>query len=203
MPGEITRATLGRLPVYLRFLQNVTDQQTISATALAHALGLGEVQVRKDLAAVSGAGKPKIGYYVGDLTAALESILHAGQTSAVLIGAGRLGRALLDYGGFKEYGLDICAAFDIAVNAPCQSDSGKKIYPLSALETYCRGQEIAIGILCVPASAAEETANLLVKCHIRAIWNFAPCTLNVPENISVRQENLALSLAYLRQNLLK
>ena len=101
---EISRATLGRIPQYLKYLKTVfpaTDN--ISATVLAKELGLGEVQVRKDLAAVSGAGRPKTGYRVDDLILSLERFLNDGEDChVVIVGAGKLGRALLDYGGFGE-----------------------------------------------------------------------------------------------------
>ena len=115
--SEVPRATLGRIPSYLKYLKSLPqDVRTISATSLAKGLGLGEVQVRKDLSAVSGAGRPKIGYYTAELIASLEVFLGCGdQSGAIIIGAGKLGRALLDYQGFSEYGLEILAAFDTAV----------------------------------------------------------------------------------------
>ena len=91
----VSRATIGRIPVYLRYLKNnYHSTENISATALARALGLGEVQVRKDLSAVSGAGRPKTGYNIGKLTQALEDFL-GGESNVVIVGAGKLGRALL------------------------------------------------------------------------------------------------------------
>ena len=94
---EISRATLGRLPIYLDYLKTLPGAVThISATAIAKALHLGEVQVRKDLGAVSGAGRPKVGYSVAELTGCLQRLLSEGSGSAVIVGAGRLGRALLD-----------------------------------------------------------------------------------------------------------
>ena len=113
---KISRATLGRAPAYLKFLRGIEDSTAnISATTIAKELELGEVQVRKDLRALCGSGKPKTGYKVGELTASLASCLSEKDGGTVIIGAGKLGRALLDYAGFADYGLNILAAFDIAL----------------------------------------------------------------------------------------
>lgn len=200
---EVSRATIGRIPRYLQYLKNApAHTATISATTLAHALGLGEVQVRKDLSAVSGAGRPKIGYQVDSLIGALESFLAGNPSSGiVIVGAGKLGRALLDYSGFQAYGLEIAAAFDTAVTTPETSNSGKPIYAMAELEPYCQTHPVQIGILTVPATAAQTVADRLIACGVQAIWCFAPCVLRVPDGISVQYENMALSLAYLNQKI--
>ena len=117
---SISKATLGRLPGYLQYLKSLPEARgaTISATVIAKELSLGDVQVRKDLAAVSGAGKPKVGYVRAKLIRDIEC--HLGNervTHAVLVGAGKLGRALLDYDGFEEFGVRIVAGFDNNENA--------------------------------------------------------------------------------------
>ena len=204
MKREISRATLGRLPGYLKYLQSLPpEMQNISATALARALKLGEVQVRKDLSSVSDAGKPKIGYNTALLIKTLETFLNRDNGNAVIVGAGRLGRALLDYGGFSEYGLEIAAAFDIKVTSRMQSESGKAILPMHELEAFCRRQNITIGIITVPASAAQQVCSRLIRNNIDAIWNFAPCTVCVPSDVTVQDENMALSLAHLSQRIIK
>lgn len=197
----ISKATLGRLPVYLKFLKSVqTENKTISATVIAKSLDLGEVQVRKDLGSVSGKGKPKIGYVTSELIERLESYL--GQNNlcqVVIVGAGKLGRALLDYQGFSDYGLEIVAAFDSAIDKPQISPFGKPIYPMSEFEPFCYRGNIKIGIITVPKNAAQDICDLMVKCNISAIWNFAPEILRIPDNVVVQQENLALSLAHLNK----
>lgn len=197
---EVSRATMGRIPTYLRYLRDIEGEtENISATMLARGLGLGEVQVRKDLASVSGAGRPKTGYRICELINALESFLGAdGRTEAVLVGAGKLGRALLDYSGFGEYGLDIAAAFDAAVDETEKSDSGKPIYPMEQFCDFCRKNNVKIGVITVPAAQAQQVCDLLTENGIKAVWCFAPCTLSVPEDVSVQYENMALSLAYLK-----
>ena len=159
---------------------------------------MGEVQVRKDLSAVSGTGKPKTGYLVSDLADALEK--HLGchhKTLAVLVGAGELGRALLNYGGFADYGAEIAAAFDIDPARTTPAANGKPVYPMERLEEFLRETPVSIGIITVPAGAAQEVCDRLVASGVRAIWSFAPAQLQTPPNVIVQQENLALSLACL------
>lgn len=204
---EVSRATLGRIPAYIRFLKNLRDMsqegENISATALARQMGLGEVQVRKDLGAVSGAGRPKTGYNISELISALESFLVQGNAKqVVLVGAGKIGRALLDYTGFSDYGLSIVAAFDTAFNKAIESKSGKPIYPMNEFEEFCRDNKIEIGIIAVPSSSAQEVCDLMVKSGIRGIWCFAPQKLSVSEDVVVQYENMALSLAYLSKNIM-
>lgn len=197
----VSRATIGRIPVYLRYLKNnYHGTENISATSLARALGLGEVQVRKDLSAVSGAGRPKTGYNIGELTQVLEEFL-GGKSNVVIVGAGKLGRALLDYSGFGDYGLNITAAFDAAADGISHSNNGKPIFPADKLEDFCAENNVKIGIITVPAEAAQEVCDRLVGCGIKGIWCFAPSHLNVPEGIEVQYENMALSLAYLNKKI--
>ena len=200
---SIPKATLGRLPVYLEYLKSlpVSGGETISATAIARALSLGDVQVRKDLAAVSGAGKPKIGYERIKLIEDLEHHLgYEGLTGAVLVGAGKLGRALLDYDGFEAFGVRIVAGFD-SNERTLQLGGAKEILPIKDIECYCKEHRVRLGIITVGQGSAQEVCDILVRCGIEAIWNFAPCQLRVPDGVILKQENLALSLAYLNNQI--
>ena len=204
--NQITRATLGRLPLYLNYLKQIESSGTtsISATTIAKALSLGEVQVRKDLASVSGAGKPKVGYESSDLIKRLEDILGSNSiTSAVLVGAGKLGRALLDYNGFEEFGIKIIAAFDSNDEVIRFSKTSKDILPISTLSEYCRANNVKLGIITVGQGSAQQVCNMMEQSGIKAIWNFAPCNLEVSDGILVKNENLALSLAHLSNQLSK
>ena len=199
----ISKATLGRLPSYLEFLRNLPPDEVpyISATAIAKHLGLGEVQVRKDLAAVSGAGKPKLGYVTAELVEKLEDFLGCNQlTSAVLVGAGKLGRALLQYDEFEKYGVKISAAFDSNERA-ISLGTKTEILPMNQFEYFCKTQNIKLGIITVGEGSAQAVCDQMVKSGITAIWNFAPCKLNVPASILLQNENLALSLAHLNNQL--
>ena len=204
MEKDISKATLKRLPTYLSYLKSMPADApaNISATALAAGLSMGEVQVRKDLALVSDGGRPKIGYNRERLIADIEDFLGYGDTNdAVLIGAGKLGRALLGYSGFAEYGLNIVAAFDSNDAIIGTSNSGKPIMHLSRLAETCRRFKVKIGISTVPAEHAQAVCDLLIENGIMAIWNFAPKHLSVPDHILVQNENMAASLALLSKHL--
>lgn len=202
---SVSQAALQRLPTYLTYLRTLprTGPANISATALAAALGLGEVQVRKDLAAVSGAGKPKIGYLVSELIGELESFLGYDDVSdAVIVGTGKLGRALLDYAGFADYGLNIVAGFDLDPALEGVTDSGKQIFALEKLPDLVKRLKIKIGIITVPADCAQDICDRMVENGIRAIWNFAPTHLHIPEGVLIKNENIAASLAVLSNQLM-
>ena len=200
---KISKSVLKRLPGYLAYLKNMPENAPahISATALANALGMGEVQVRKDLAMVSDGGRPKIGYLRESLVEDIEQFLgYDNATDAVLIGAGKLGQALMAYKGFDDYGLNILAAFDANPKMDV-TDEGKPVYTISELAKFCRTHKVLMGIITVPGEAAQEVADQLIAGGIKAIWNFAPTHLDVPENILVQNENMATSLAVLSVHL--
>ena len=200
---KISKSVLKRLPGYLAYLKNMSEGSPthISATALANALGMGEVQVRKDLAMVSDGGRPKIGYLRESLIEDIEQFLgYDNTTVAVLVGPGKLGQALMAYNGFDEYGLNILAAFDARPKRD-KTDEGKPIYPISELARFCRTHKVLMGIITTPAEAAQEVADQLIAGGIKAIWNFAPTHLDVSSNILVQNENMATSLAVLSVHL--
>lgn len=200
---KVSKSVLKRLPGYLAYLKSLPEDAPahISATSLANALGMGEVQVRKDLAIVSDGGRPKIGYLRESLITDIEQFLgYDNTTDAVLIGAGKLGLALMGYSGFEEYGLNIQAAFD---NNPVtdKTEDGQPIYPMTKLEHFCKVHKVLMGIITVPAAHAQEVADRLIACGVKAIWNFAPIHLDVPAHILVQNENMATSLAVLSVHL--
>ena len=197
---ELSKAVLKRLPGYLAYLKSLPEDSSpfISATTIANALNMGDVQVRKDLAIVSKAGKPKIGYPRADLVENISRYLcYDNTTDAILVGAGKLGQALLDYSGFAAYGLNILAAFDIAPAA----GSSKSILPMEAMESFCRENNVHMGIITVPAVYAQQVCDQMIRCGIKAIWNFAPVHLDVPQSTLVQNENMATSLAVLSMHL--
>lgn len=200
---EISKAVLKRLPGYLAYLKNTQEGGSlyISATALANALGMGEVQVRKDLAMVSNGGRPKVGYLRQGLIDDIEQFLgYDNTTDAVLVGAGKLGQALCGYSGFEAYGLNILAAFDVMPSAD-KTDEGKPILPVSKMQSFCKTHKVLMGIITVPADQAQQVCDQMIECGIKAIWNFAPNHLEVPDGILVQNENMATSLAVLSMHL--
>lgn len=201
-PNKVSKKLLKRLPIYLNHLKSMPDRsENVSATTIAKALGLGEVQVRKDLAKVSHVGRRRTGRSREQLILDIEQYLDfVTETGTIVVGAGKLGQALLDYSGFEEFGLNIMAGFDIQPQEK-QSAHGKPIYPMNRLESFCKCYDVHIGIITVPADSAQSVCDALIACGIRAIWNFAPVHLNVPEYVAVQSENLAISLSSLRLQL--
>ncbi len=201
---EISKSVLRRLPIYLAYLRSLPESagDHISATALAKALNMGQVQVRKDLAMISDGGKPKVGYDRVALMEDIASFLGYNNTNdAVLIGAGKLGQALMGYDGFAEYGLNILAAFDEEPPEAGVTSGGKPIYPMDRLPRFCEQQQMLLGIITVPKEQAQSVCDLLIECGVKAIWNFAPTHLKVPDGILVQNENMAASLAVLSKHL--
>ena len=201
---SVSTQTLQRLPLYLNYLRSLPTgkSENISATAIADALRLGDVQVRKDLALVSSGGRPKVGYVTRELTSDIENFLgyHDVET-AVLVGAGDLGHSLLSYDGFSGYGLEIAAAFDRDPALVGTTIAGKRVLSMEKLVDLCCRMQIHMGIIAVPGGEAQAVCDTLVSSGVLAIWNFAPVRLDVPEDVLVRNEDLAGSLAVLAKRL--
>ena len=198
---SLSKQALKRLPVYMSFLKTIdaSEIEYISSSAVAKALDMNDVQVRKDLAAVcKSAGIPKKGFAVCDLMNGISDFLgYSSGKDAILIGAGNLGMALMSYRGFDNYGINIVAAFD---NRPEVVDN-KRIYHISQVKEMCAKLNVKIGIITVPEFAAQKVCDTLVDSGILAIWNFAPTHLKAPEDILVQNENMASSLALLSNHL--
>lgn len=202
-PEQIPTPAVRRLSLYLRQLDTfrAADRRTVSSKDLGRALGLSDAQVRKDLAYFGQFGHPGIGYRVGELILRLRGILGTDKMSNVLlVGAGNLGRALLAFRGFRKRGFQIVAAFD--------GDPGKigtdvagvepmRILPISELSRVASERAVRIGILSVPAQAAQQVADDMIAAGIRGILNFAPVTILVPDGVAVSSVDLAVHLEQL------
>ena len=197
----ISKATVARMPLYLHFLQEEESKgsQYISSTVIAQNISVSSVLVRKDLALVSSeAGRPRLGFAINRLIVDIEKFLGFDNlSSAIIVGAGGLGRAFLGYEGFKSNGLNIVAAFDVSPKLIGTTVSGKEILPLNQLKDYVSEHKIRIGIITVPKSAAQDVLNQMVDAGIKAIWNFAPAPLRAPKDVVLKTEDLAASLAML------
>lgn len=201
---NVTIQTLQRLPRYLNYLKALPKDTVIniSATTIAQALGLNDVLVRKDLAAVSDGGKPKIGYIIEYLISDIEKVLgYDDVNDAILVGVGKLGYALMAYDGFAEYGLNIIAGFDVDEQIIGSEINRKKVFAFTKMKNLCERMKIRIGIITVPVWEAQRVCDALVEAGVKAIWNFAPVQLNVPEGVLVQNENMATSLAMLSRHL--
>lgn len=202
---NVSRQTLMRMPSYLNYLEHVrqSGMNHISAPVIARNLRLNEVQVRKDISMVSTvSGKPRLGFEINRLITDIKNFLgYLEMDRAVLIGAGHLGRALLSYGGYDDYGLEIVAAFDVSEDVVGTMISGKEVLDMSRLGDVIKSEGIEIGIITVSAANAQDVCDNLVSLGIKAIWNFAPTFIEVPENILIQNENTAASLAMLSLHL--
>lgn len=201
----ILKSTLGRLPLYYCYIEErkAAGEAYVSAAVIAESLSINPVQVRKDLASISSEpGRPKMGFRIDSLLSDLKSYLgYDRYDEAVLVGVGALGHVLMQYTGFDAYGLGIVAGFDIDPKE--KSIAGKPVLPLSKLSSTLSKLKIKIGIIAVPPREAQGIADTLVKNGVEAIWNFAPTTLDLPEGLIVKNENLAASLAALTTELHK
>ena len=204
MDKQISKRTLYRLPIYLTLLQEKLDEgvEFISATTIANLLELNHVQVRKDLSCASSAGRPKVGYKTKTLIKDLENFLGYNNTKdAVIVGAGDLGKALLGYDGFKSYGLNIVAGFDVNEEICDTYIKGKPIFHLDRMPELAKKMHIHIGIITTPAEVAQSVCDMFVDAGVRAVWNFAPTSLVAPKNVIVQNENMAAGLAFLSNKL--
>lgn len=202
---SVPTATLTRLPIYYRYLINLQKQgeKNISSAKISSDMNLSAVQVRKDLACVSSiAGKPKTGFDVDELIKDIALFLgYDNTTDAIIVGVGQLGRTLLSYVGFENYGLNIVAGFDVDERIINSRINGKLIMPMEKLKNFVRRVNIHIGIITVPYQDAQKVCDKLVDAGIKAIWNFAPTHIYVPEGVVLKDEDMASSLAILSSQL--
>jgi len=189
-----------RLPVYLHKLLEMrrAGQDIVATPELAKYMQCSEIAVRKDLAFTGAVGQPGVGYRIKDVIDAIRSCLNWDRPhEAVLAGAGSLGTALMGYDGFDEYGLNIIAAFDADPAKIGGTVRGRQIFDVRRLPELCAKLQVPLGIICVPARAAQEVADLMVRGGVKAIWSFANVQLTVPDEVAVQREVIAGGLAEL------
>lgn len=199
----IMKTTMNRLPLYYNFIieKQRENLQNVSSAMIAKSLKLNNIQVRKDLASISSLpGKPRVGFDVQTILNDLERVLGCKELDEViLVGVGRLGRTLLNYNGFRKYNLDIVASFEIDKDKIGTVINGKPILDADAIKSFVKEHNIKIGIITVSRDSAQKVCDMLVDAGIKAIWNFAPVHLELPDGIIIKHENLAASLALLTQ----
>jgi len=199
-PELIPDPAVRRLSLYLRQLESFQrrDVRTISSKQLGESLGLTDAQVRKDLAYCGQFGHPGIGYGVDDLIAQVRRILGTDKTwNVLLVGAGNLGRALCSYRGFDARGFRLVAVFDTnpAIIGHHQGDF--VIRPMSEIAAAVRDENARLAILAVPASAAQDVADMLVDAGVRGLLNFAPVSINLPSDVALTTVDVAVQLEQL------
>ena len=204
LPKTVPEPTLKRLPLYHRFLKDLggAGREFVSCTDIGAELKLDPTQVRKDLEAAGIAGRPRVGYPIATVIDGLEEFLGWKKVNeAFLVGAGSMGSALLGYRKFEECGLKIVAAFDRDPAKVGQRIHGKHVLALDKLPDLAQRMHVLMGIITVPAPEAQAVAEMMVEGGIRAIWNFAPLRLRLPDGMIVHNEDLYCSLASLSKKL--
>jgi redox-sensing transcriptional repressor len=194
----IPEPTVRRMPQYLNLIREIkhNGEKQISAPVIGRILRIDSTQVVKDLAYTGITGKPRVGYVVEELLIALESFLgYNRQHEAFLVGAGFLGSALIQYNGFRDAGVNIVAAFDTDTSKIGTEICGIKVYNMNKFSDLVQRLHIPIGIITTPAEAAQSVAEQMVVWGIKAIWNFAPVVLRIPENIILQDTHFYANLA--------
>jgi len=197
MTLEIPEVVINRLPVYARALAELAarGETVVSSQALGELLDVTPAQIRKDLSYFGRFGKQGRGYNVASLLNKLREILGIDrQWRLCLVGVGRLGQAIAEYGGFGPQGFEIVAAFDASPDVVGRQVGGVTIHDIEELDTFLRHARVDIGIVAVPASAAQGVVDKLVEAGIRAILNYAPITAHVPRDVSIRHIDPVLAM---------
>ncbi len=194
---RVPEGTISRLFIYLREITALTklNIHTISSAELGERINLSDAQVRKDLGYFGQFGVSGAGYNTGELKNALEKILGKDKTwNVAVVGVGHLGSALLTYPGFKERRLNIVAAFDSDARKIGRQLKDVTIQSIDELPKVIEERKVSIGIIAVPVKEAQDVADKLIKAGIKCILNFAPVSLNVPENVKVKDMDLSREL---------
>lgn len=198
MIGKVPEPTIRRLPFYLAHLKLVAKSgaKHISSTHLARDIGVDPSQVAKDLSFIAISGKTRVGYEVNPLVDVLEKFLgFSRQHNAYLFGAGSLGSALLHDTGMRQFGLYVTAAFDVNPEVVGKVINDVPILHMDQFKEMRKKSGVNIGILTVPVDRAQDVADFIVNGDIKAIWNFTPVKIKVPENIVVQNTSLYAHLA--------
>jgi redox-sensing transcriptional repressor len=195
----LPKATVVRLPRYLRLLEDLApSRDTVSSDDLALAAGANAANVRRDLSHLDFHGVRGLGYSVRDLRDRIRTELGIdNRRRVIIIGAGNLGRALANYGGLAKRGFDVVGVYDNAPKRIGVSIGGVEVRDIGGLETDRESGDFDMAILAVPANAAQQVTDRLVKAGVRLILNFAPVRVRVPDDIQVRQVDLSTELQIL------
>ncbi len=194
---KVADSTVRRLSLYLRFLEEFEAQgiDTVSSEALASRGGTTSAQVRKDLSFFGSFGKRGLGYSVPELVTRIRDILGLKRRYRVaLVGAGKIGSALVQYRGFRQRGFDIASIFDVDPAKIGTAWNGLRVLDVGELEQVLGADPVDMVVLVTPADAAQPLTDRLVRLGVKAILNFAPVQLSVPDDVAVKTVNLALEL---------
>ncbi len=202
--NQIPEPTLRRLPGYLSFLKalKVNNVEHVSSGHIAANFKMDSTLVTKDLSYTGIKGRTKIGYNVDKLIdTIIEFLDFSHQEKAFLFGVGNLGKALINYEGLKDYGLHIVAGFDINPGVVNKVINGVRIHPAGDFRDLSQKMDVRLGIITTPDARAQETADLMIAWGIKAIWNFTPQSIKVPDNIVVENTSVYSDLAVILNRL--
>ncbi|MDD2611835.1 MAG: redox-sensing transcriptional repressor Rex [Bacteroidales bacterium] len=194
----IPEPTLRRLPWYLAYLKLEADkgESYVSSTQIARAINVSASQIAKDLSLVNVSGKTRVGYDVNELVDVLENFLgFRSAHRAFLFGVGSLGGALLQDRGLSQYGMEIVAGFDVNPDVIGTEINGLPVFSVGEFAQKQAEMDISIGVLTVPVDQAQKVADKMVEGGIRAIWNFTPFRISVPNHIVVQNTSIYAHLA--------
>ena len=200
MSKLISQATIDRLPLYYRTLQNAEDEamDIISSDELGRRLDITPEQIRKDLATFGQFGRKGIGYDVRELQERIGKILGLpNKWKLAIVGMGHLGGALASYGNFESLGFSVVALFDKDKQTVGSVINNITVNDVRSLKRIVRDRGVSIGVITVPAQEAQSVADTLIAAGVKGIWNFAPTKLNVPPTIPLVNEDLSISLSAL------
>ncbi|MDR3062167.1 MAG: redox-sensing transcriptional repressor Rex [Dysgonamonadaceae bacterium] len=195
---KVPEPALRRLPWYLAYakLLKSKGETLVSSTQISKEISVDSSQVAKDLSYVNVAGKTRVGYDIDSLIVVLEDFLgFTISHKAFLFGAGSLGGALLHDSGLNQYGLDVIAAFDVSPELCGTTIGGIPVYSVDRFQEIRKKNKVSIGILTVPVNQAQKTADLMIEGGIKAIWNFTPYRIRVPEHIVIQDTSIYAHLA--------
>ena len=195
--SRVSDAVVRRLPMYYRHLRELEKAGVvrISSQELGERMNLTASQIRQDINCFGGFGQHGYGYHVSNLKERIGEILGLNhQYHVIIIGAGNIGRAVANYTGFKKEGFNIQAMFDVSPALVGIDVHGTLVQPMDKLDQWLSAHQVDIAVLSVPSAYAQETADALVRGGVRAIWNFAPVDLTLPDGVAVNNVHLSDSL---------
>ncbi len=203
--ARLKKVVLERLMRYYRFLYTTTVKKpikTITSARIAQALEIDPTQVRKDFGAIGLVGIGRVGYETCEVCRAIRLVMgFDGVHEAVLLGTGHLGGALLAYTGFERYGFHFVAAFDTDPKKIGREIDGVEVRSMRGLKPYIKRHRIRLAVLTVPVEISQTITDRLVAVGVKAIWNFTPTHLSVPDDVLVRNEHISLGLSQITYHL--
>ena len=198
MEKKISKSIIERIPLYYNYLDSFKNDDMISSRKVAMELGLGEVQVRKDLNLISGNGKPKVGYQISELKSDIEKIIHQNKvTNVIIIGAGKIGCSLANFEGFKKDNFNLIGIFDNDLKKIGQNVSGLIVKNIDELSLFCKENQVSLAILSVPSFSVKDVSLKLEETNIKGVLNFSNAKVENNNRMCVKNVDIVSLLMML------